>query len=436
MVLQLLLLFIYIIALVMLDRCFSRKSGSGFSITLPQLFFIALIAYTVLPMFDCILNQKDSDYIVPFLGVCIIIAFSLTVGYLIGDKHGARLCLHRPAQSEMYLDYQQQFFWTVFWGGVVIAFLGINILFNRGGLSNAFSTTYRDSYVATSSNTIGFLEYSAMPYAMMFNDKRLIRDKHIRRIAFIISMVVIAVHFLLGNRNLAVMVGIGLVWSLFREKKFKKVTVYLLMIAGIVFLGIVAVMREYSIMLVLKGEAAINWDLARKYAFSFANGELGTTFKFETYKSRIVSGFQFPYRFGYSYIILPLINVIPSALWGGKPTAYADYYSHHAFGGFDGTGYGFSPIYEAQINFGLFWWIVFIIVGYFLARCNRNDNDNMNKFFNVGLVACILLNFFRIDFTTCFKFFAMMWVFKLMYQKSFRLTFKTLGSRYYMEAQK
>ncbi len=275
-----------------------------------------------------------------------------------------------------------------------------------------------------------------MPYAMMFNDKRLIRDKHIRRIAFIISMVVIAVHFLLGNRNLAVMVGMGLVWSLFREKKFKKVTVYLLMIAGIVFLGIVAVMREYSIMLVLKGEVAINWDLARKYAFSFANGELGTTFKFETYKSRIVSGFQFPYRFGYSYIIMPLINVIPSAIWSGKPTAYADYYSHHAFGSFDGTGYGFSPIYEAQVNFGLLWWIVFVIVGYFLAGCNRNVDDNMNKFFNVGLVACILLNFFRIDFTTCFKFFAMMWVFKLMYQKSFRLTFKTLGSRYYMEAQK
>lgn len=82
------------------------------------------------------------------------------------------------------------------------------------------------------------------------------------------------------------------------------------------------------------------------------------------------------------------------------------------------------------------WWIVFVIVGYFLAGCNRNVDDNMNKFFNVGLVACILLNFFRIDFTTCFKFFAMMWVFKLMYQKSFRLTFKTLGSRYYMEAQK
>lgn len=104
--------------------------------------------------------------------------------------------------------------------------------------------------------------------------------------------------------------------------------------------------------------------------------------------------------------------------------AYADYYSHYAFGEFDGLGYGFSPIYEAEINFGYIWWIVFIIVGIALARWSRIHKDNMSKYYNVGLAACIVLNFFRIDFTTYFKFYAMMWVFKWLYLHSFHIVIK------------
>lgn len=436
MEIQLLLFVFYILMLIILDRCMSRKKGRGFYVNLPQLFFIALIAYTVLPIFDCIANKKDSSYIAPFLLQCILLVVCLIIGYLIGDGNKITRSLRDNSQRKIYLGTEQQFFWTVFWGGVVLAFMGINIILNRGGLSNALQASYRDSYVDTSSNTIGFLLYSAMPYAMMFNDKRLIKEKNVRIIAFVITVAVVLLHFLLGNRNLAVMVGLGMGWSIFREKKFKKLNIYLLMLTGIVFLGIIAVMREYSIMLVLRRQVSIDWNLAGQYAFSFANGELGTTFAFEKYKSRIVSGFRFPYGLGYSYFILPILNLVPSAIWGGKPMAYADYYSHFAFGVFDGIGYGFSPIYEAQVNFGFLWWIIFIGVGYFIAWCNSNEGNNMGKFYNVGLVACLVLNFFRIDFTTCFKFFAMMWVFKWMYLKSFKFNLGSSHTRYYVEANK
>ena len=50
-----------------------------------------------------------------------------------------------------------------------------------------------------------------------------------------------------------------------------------------------------------------------------------------------------------------------------------------------------------------------------------------NSYYNTGLIACIILNFFRIDFSTCFKFWAMMWCFKWLYLKT--LQSKIEGSK-------
>lgn len=426
MELEIILFIFLILSLVVLEKIMSN-GNKGFVINFSNMFFIALIAYTVLPIIDCIINEKHVMFISPFLVKCILMVLSITLGYVIGNRSTGRRRLSSREYPIYCMSEEQQGFWTVFWGIIIVFFIGVNIVVNRGGISNAFNSSYRESYSGNDGN-IAFLLYSAMPYAILFNDNEIIKTGRIRLAARLFTVASVGLNMLMGNRNLAIMIVFAYAFARFKNHRFNNIFIYGGMLAGVIGLGLIAVMREHSIVQVLTGNAAINWDLAREYAVSFANGELGTMFAFERYKQGIVSDFSFPYACGFSYFVLPIINIVPRSLWPSKPISYADYFSHYAFGSFDGSGYGFSPIYEAEINFGIMWWTVFIFVGFFLARMSKKDNVNTQRFYNAGLMSCIILNFFRIDFTTCFKFFAMMWVFKYMFLNSMRLT---IGKQFY-----
>lgn len=426
---EIILYIIYLLALFLLEKIFNSKNTIGFIINLPNMFLIALIVYTVLPLYDCIINEKNNQYIEIFLIKCLVIVVMLGIGFFLGKKSESRFVIARNNYQAGCLTINQQRFWTIFWAIVVFAFVGINIMVNRGGLTNVLNSSYRESYSGNNNNVAALL-YAAMPYAMIFNDKDIITRKEIRAIATILTIVIVGLNFLIGNRNLAIMIVFAFAWTRFKGKKFNKILIYGGIIIGVFALGIIAVMREYSIFLVLNGSSTIDWNSAKEYAFSFSNGELGTTFMFEKYKNIAVSSFKFPYGLGYSYFVLPILNLIPSSIWSSKPMAYADYFSHYGFGTYDGMGYGFSPIYEAEVNFGALWWIVFFAIGFLLARFSKGSEKNVQKFYNVGLISCLVLNFFRIDFSTCFKFFVMMWVFKWIYLKSFRLK---IGQKYYVE---
>lgn len=386
---------------------------NGVKISFANMFLLAFFAYTFLPVFDCILQNKDINYATSFIWKADIILVCLNLGMIIGRS----IPLIKTRDKE-YMNSNQVLL-TVIWGVFSLSLLFINIILTRGGLSNYLSSTYRESIVNASS-TIGALLYALMPYALIFLDKDIINNKLARILAVSFSSISIILTFMGGNRNIAVMIMLAGVWSFLKDVKFRVIPTLLMVLCGIIGLGVIASIREHGVINVLSGNANIDWSLVWKYAFSFSNGELGTTLKFEIYQDQIIPGFTFPFGFGFSYLVLPIINLIPSALWPGKPWMYADHFSHYAFGSFDGLGYGFSPIYEAQINFELLWWIIFLILGIFI--CNR-DRRKLNKssFYNNGLMACIMLNFFRIDFSVCFKFFAMMWCFKWLYLKSFSI---------------
>lgn len=389
--------------------------GNRFYLTFENFFFVSLIAYTVFPVVDCILNEKRVNYIVPFITSCIIIVLAMIFGYLIGDKMSTRFVLYKDHET-ITNSALSQLIWTAFWGALCVWGFIYTVLKNRGGFESFFTAGYRQSYVANSSSTIAALMYAAAPFALVFTNDRIISNKKARIFAFIISIAISFLYFMGGNRNQAILILIALIWSKFRKNSFNKLFVYASIIIIIVALNVVAVFREYGVANILAGNISLDWSLVWKYSFGFSDGEIGTMYKFFEYKDRISTDFKFPYSYGYSYFILPVINLVPSIIWKSKPMVYSNYFSHHAFGGFKGIGYGFFPIYEAQINFGFFWPIVFVIWGYFLSKNKtKSESVGINKYLNVGLLTCLVLNIWRIDFSTLFKFYAMMWVYKKIY---------------------
>lgn len=429
MIIEIIYFLIYCLILILLEKVLNPDKG--FELNLSNMFFVALMVYTVLPLFDCVINVKHVEYILPFELKCIVLSIAIIIGFKVGQKSKFKYSVTVPQYRYMQLSAQGQIFWTLFWTAVMLCFITINIVIIRGGFNNILNASYRESYAKTNNN-IAALMFIAIPYAMIFNDSSIISKRRVRAFATVITLFVVMIFIIMGNRNFAIMALIALFWTKFKNRNFNKIFVYTALLGGIVLLGIIAVMREYNIFLVLKGDVDINWKLAREYAFAFANGELGTTFAFERYADKIAPGFSFPHRYGYSYLILPLLNLMPRALWPNKPMVYSDYFSHYGFGVFDGMGYGFSPIYEAEINFGILWWVTFLVVGFFLARCSKKMKEEQ-AFLNIGLVACLILNVFRIDMSTCFKFFAMMWVFKWAILMSFKFFIFRLD--YYIKAK-
>lgn len=402
-------------------KIFSR----GVKITFSNVVILAFILYTFFPVIDCFVNNKNIENATNFLWQSIFIIICIFMGMILEMK--IRIIGFKRKEVDTYIC-NNPMLWTAFWGIICLLFLFINIHFTRGGLINYLTASYRESYIgnAIATSTIGSLMFAVMPYVMIFTDREVVKMRSARIMAYIVGIIYILVTFMGGNRNLAVMIIIAGAWTVLREKKFNVVIIIISATLGVIILGVMAVLREYGIANVLSGQIKLNWDSIFQYAFSFSNGELGTTLMFEGYTKRLDPSFKFPYSYGYSYIILPILNLIPSAIWASKPMAYADYFSHYAFGNFEGIGYGFSPIYEAKINFGFIWWIVFITIGIFMAKRDKYSKYK-NSYYNTGLIACIILNFFRIDFSTCFKFWAMMWCFKWLYLKT--LQSKIEGSK-------
>ena len=393
---------------------------SKIKISLANLYLLFFFSYTLLPIISCYFNNEDIYYANKLLVKSIIILLTLNV-FTIFYKKLPKKTLIKQVKVE---SFENTSFWAYFWGTLNILFLYCYIYFLRGGIKNFLSMSYRESYV--SSNTIiSSLLFGIMPYALIFLDKKININKKSYICAHIFVFLHIFVFILGGQRNFAMMIVITIIWIKYKNKNFNIFLGSILLILTIIFLGLIAVFREYNIVNVLQGEAKLNWNLVWKYVFSIAHGELGTTLKFEKYCENTVANFSFPFKYGYSYTILTILNIIPRFIFKNKPLAYSDYFSRFAFGEFNGIGYGFSPIYEAELNFGNFWYVIFGILWIFIYRRSISENDTIKSQTN-GLIACLGLNFFRIDFAVVFKFFLMIYFFKILYLKCLKtkLNFK------------
>lgn len=206
-----------------------------------------------------------------------------------------------------------------------------------------------------------------------------------------------------GSRNVASMMLFPFIFTIMRHKSF---SIYRVISFAIIFylLGYsVGVIRnagfgeiaslnfEYSVFDPLAQEFGTNYSLFTKWIESSSNQELAL---------------------GRTYIIDPVVNLIPYKMWPNRPQGPAIQFSMSYFGVSNVSdlkeGLGFSPIIEAFMNFSYFGVLpaflifpfVFCKYSSFLFRHKSHKNNVLS-----GFLILIVLNWLRIDFATCFKIF-------------------------------
>lgn len=395
------------------------------SLIFPNFLALGIALYLLLPLLEVIVKGETSNYNINFLDDAVIVMVSLLIGTYLGsvkwNRKDVRVVQNKSFSFYKLPDNSPGYEWTiVMLSSLLCAFLfHINVIVNKGGWYNYFTSGYGAMAGKEDNTIIGFTVYSTIAYALIFNNDDFIQSKTIRRIAGAFSVIISILLILGGNRNLAIMNLMAFIWAVFRKKKIKIYLVVSLLALGFVGLGFVAIGREYGLINFLSGNVKLNMRDVLGYVLSFQNGELGTTMKFSYYSEFINEGFVFPHKFGYSYTIGALTNLVPKAILPGRELAIADLFSRFGYSKYDGFGIGFSPIFEAKINFGYLWWSVFILIGYAVKRLTvkvKSSNAGKYKFYLLqGVIASEIFNLFRIDFATFFKFFSMIYVFAFLF---------------------
>lgn len=235
----------------------------------------------------------------------------------------------------------------------------------------------------------------------------------VRSIGSIIFTITVALFFALGgNRNLFAFIIIGLLFSIYRNVKIHPIIILLFIFSIILGASFLAVAREYGIGNILSG-GSTDFSISEVYEFSkrYNEGEFGTLKRTIGYVNEKGGDFEF-YFPGFSYLISPIINLIPTTLFSSRPNTIATEFTFHYWGGKTDfvEGLGFSPIAEGIINFGYIFFVVPIFIAAVLLTIisiksvNLKYNDKYNWLFFITCVTAASLNFFRIDFALYLKF--------------------------------
>ncbi len=224
-----------------------------------------------------------------------------------------------------------------------------------------------------------------------------------------------------GSRNVASMMLFPFIFTIMRNKSFSihRVITFALIFyilgysVGVIrnagFGEIANLNFEYSVFDPLAQEFGTNYSLFTKWIEFSSNQDLAL---------------------GRTYFIDPLVNLVPYKMWPNRPQGPAIQFSMSYFGVSNVSdlkeGLGFSPIIEAFMNFSYFGVLpVFLIFPFvfcrysnFLIRHKSHKNNVLS-----GFLILIVLNWFRIDFATCFKIFLIFLIsthfFSFMFFKKF-----------------
>jgi hypothetical protein len=213
-----------------------------------------------------------------------------------------------------------------------------------------------------------------------------------------------------GNRNIAIFILLGMVFCRYHGRPQSAIFLLIILSGAIFSAAISAVAREYGIVNILLGNSTdFEFTEALRYAKRYNEGEFGTMFRVSRYIGEVESfSYYFP---GFSYIFSPIINMIPSAIFPGRPDTIATVFSY-AYAGAERTeiivGLGFSPLAEAKINFGMMIGFPIFFSGVFIAFLSKlsfgpSRDKAIVRFFVIAVVAASL-NYFRIDFALYVKF--------------------------------
>jgi oligosaccharide repeat unit polymerase len=201
-----------------------------------------------------------------------------------------------------------------------------------------------------------------------------------------------------GNRNIALILALPVCVHYLRGRRLRISGACLAAILAYVGLYLVGVIRNV-------GFAKVGGLQITSSAFDPLSGELGTLYGVHE-KTENTSLFDNEWWLGRSYLIDPVVNLVPRQLWADRPLTVAQAASFAYYGGGRvGFGIGFSPIIEAKLNFGpVGCMLLFAILPVLIGLIERPlDKPNGLALLCYGATAPMLVNFWRIDFATAIK---------------------------------
>lgn len=139
--------------------------------------------------------------------------------------------------------------------------------------------------------------------------------------------------------------------------------------------------------------------------FAPDNSELVTSFNVYTLYDQI--GHYYGLKYGQTYTIDALINLVPRFLWRNRPYSISEDFTRVYLNSEVVTeGFGFSPMVEAIINFG-FWGIplVFFAAAYFVCFLSNSlvKRGTYTSLLSWAMMIPFVINWNRIDFSTTSK---------------------------------
>lgn len=229
-----------------------------------------------------------------------------------------------------------------------------------------------------------------------------------RKMASIFLLIFFIVFMFGGNRNIAIFNLISFIFLHFRGKYVSIFSVILGSILAISIASLIAVSREIGVAAVL-GDPQ-KFDFFEKWIRNlsrYTNSEFGVMYRHVKY---LEVAPNFETNVLYSYLISPMINLIPTAVWPSRPYTNSVEFTWYFWRGQETSksGLGFSPITEAILSAGYFFPIIFCVFGFSIGTLIKSVNSNEvykpHYFLLLTCVAAASLNFFRIDFAIFTKF--------------------------------
>jgi len=256
-------------------------------------------------------------------------------------------------------------------------------------------------------------------FVLFFNSPYIIISRNNKYLVFLVSLFLVIIFIFGGNRNLGMMVAISLMWSKFFRKKFNFFKFIPILIVGLILTSLNAIGRQYGLINFISGSVSVPYDVALDYVLSVSNGEFGTMARVVDFSREFNFNLQtFP---GYSYIVDPLVTLIPTIIWEHRPYTIAVEFTKQYWGGLgEGTeGLGFSPILESKLNFGFFWPLIFFYLSFVIKFLEIKISKISKRiyYYFFGSFSAVSLNFYRIDFAITFKFAILIFTFTIILEK-------------------
>lgn len=404
--------FIFFITLITVEK--SVWSGK-IKVDFQSYFMLSSYLYLIIPSVIVFFENTNKDEDLYFLFDVFLFYTFILIGFVT-----SKLILPKNNVS-IFEDFDKEssnmLYFTSF---ICVALFLYFIYIVYGSLTMFLFQRYGNYNVDGISSVTSMIPMLINAYVLFYNSN-IIKKNKLQNILVIVLTIVFFTLFLLGgNRNIAVMLLFSFLWGRYYQVKFNIFYVFIFLMSGVFIAAIAAVFREYGIVSVLSGTKDVPMDDLIRYALAYNEGEFGTAYRVNNYF--YASDFETQKPPLFSYLLSPILNLIPSSIFPERPTTIAVdftnfYWSKVGAGSGNLEGLGFSPLVEAKANFNYGSTVIFFILPIIANAISTffNKYSYILYYFLLGAFASTIFNYFRIDFALYVKFGIMTFVFCLIF---------------------